>query len=59
MKVTFDRYSLEPLLVKATNDELGITITPEDVSLFEWEEDEEGDVTAVSIEFELPKGKTA
>ncbi len=55
VRLTFDRESLEPLLIRSANEQLGITITPEAIALFEWEQDEEGDVTGVAIEFEAPE----
>jgi hypothetical protein len=54
VKVLFTESDLTPILAKIASARLNCTISPSDISNFDYEEDDEGDIKGVSFEFELP-----
>lgn len=55
MRVLFNETDLRPLLLREANKRLSLSINPDYITDFTYEEDDTGDFVGVVIEFEAPE----
>lgn len=52
MRAIFNEADLRPILIREVNQRLSLAITPDGITDFAFEEDDDGDVAGVALEFE-------